>query len=57
MSAIEIIESLMRTPEYKIVAYTIDETDIILFVEDMVPAQADMPKFIDGRDVKILKAT
>jgi len=56
MNIQESVKSLTEMPEYMIVAFSIDEYDVILFVDAIVPAQAGIPKLIDGREVKIVKA-
>lgn len=56
MNIQESVKSLTEMPEYMIVAFSIDESDVILFVDAIVPAQAGIPKLIDGREVKIVKA-
>jgi len=56
MNTTEYIESLLKVPEYQINAYTISETNIVLFVDDVLPAQNKIPSFIDGREVQIVKA-
>ena len=55
MNTEEHVELLVKTPEYRIGAYTIGEYDIILFVDEIVPIQSRIPSFIDGRKVKIVK--
>jgi len=56
MNTTEYIESLLKVPEYQINAYTISETNIVLFVDAVLPAQNEIPAFLNGREVQIVKA-
>lgn len=56
MNIQEYVKSLIEIPKYMIVAYTIDESNVILFVDATVPAQTELPTTIDGRDVKIVRS-
>lgn len=49
------IETLMEQKEYNIVGFIKSPEDIKLFVSEIVPKQEEIPKFIEGKKVRILK--
>lgn len=51
------IESLAGKPEYSIIAYSIDETTVIILVSELTQEQSDIPKTMFGRDVIIAVAS
>lgn len=50
------IEQLMRDERYKISGYAINRDAIILFVTDLNAEQKEIPKTMNGRDVRIFKS-
>lgn len=53
---VEIMESLVKMREYQINGYEIGESDIIIFVDNIIPIQSMLPRYIDGREVTIVKS-
>lgn len=51
----DMMKTLMEKVEYAIVDIMVDHTSVMLFVNRYTPEQAEIPKIIDGREVKILK--
>ena len=49
------IKQLMETPEYKIKRVVIDQQHVFILVSEITDAQKEIPKVMDGREVKILK--
>jgi hypothetical protein len=56
MTIDEYVNSLMEVPEYSVLGFMIGDTIVELFIDEITVAQADIPKFIDGRQVKIFIA-
>ena len=46
----------MRDERYKISGYAINRDAIILFVTDLNAEQKEIPKTMNGRDVRIFKS-
>ena len=53
---IEEAERLSRIEKYRISGYAIDESNVVFFVDEIVPIQSKIPTNIDGREVKIVKS-
>jgi len=56
MNTTEYVESLLKETKYHINAYSIGETSIMLFVDAVIPAQNEIPAFINEKAVQIVKA-
>jgi len=48
------MEKYIDDPKYKILEYSIDDNEMILYVSEIVSAQDDIPKTIDGNRVEIV---
>lgn len=49
------IETLMEQKEYNIVGFIESPEEIKLFVSEIIPKQEEIPEYIEGKKVRILK--
>lgn len=57
MNAQQYAEMLVRNSEYKILGYSVGESKMILFVDEITHSQSEIQKTFDGRSVEIVLAT